>query len=153
MMNEYKPITIKKFAQKINKNNEVRKYKKFKETKSEDTNLNCNHVKICESDSNYIAFFVFDNIHYYDLNTDKIITRYPQSTEQITTGNLRKDARLIYSGTSNGKVNIYESHKKICIKSFNAHKLQVNSIDIAENFTNFVTSSNDLVKKTIIKIF
>lgn len=144
-MNEYKPLAIKKFSQKINKNNEVRRYKKFKETKSEEINSNCNIIKICESNPNYVAFFVFDNIHYFDLNTDTIITKYPNSTAQITAGNLKRDARLIYSGLNNGKLNVHESHKKLSIKTYNAHKLQINYIELAENETNFITCSNDLV--------
>ena len=32
----------------------------------------------------------------------------------------------------------------MCIRNYNFHKLQVNSIEISSNFTDFLSSSNDL---------
>ena len=56
---------------------------------------------------------------------------------------------MIYSGLQNGKILIHETNKKLCLRNFNFHKNQVNSIDISSNMTDFVSTSND----QSIKIF
>jgi WD40 repeat protein len=145
-MKAYKPITIKQFPKKTFKSNEAKKFKKFKETKTETHSLTSNDVKICQNNSNLITFFVFDTIYHYDLGNDIVNSKYPMSTDQIICGNLRDDGKLIYSGLANGRVNVYEANKKIHIKGYKAHQLQVNHIDIAPGRTQFTTCSNDLVK-------
>jgi WD40 repeat protein len=144
-MREYKPIEIKKFAKKSFKNNEAKKFKKFRETKTETHPLTSNDVKICKNNSNLITYFVFDTIYHYDLANDLMHTKYPFSNDQITCGNLRSDGKIIYSGLANGKVNVYEANKKIHLRGYKAHQLQVNSLDISASLTQFVTASNDLV--------
>ena len=144
-MKEYKPIEIKKFSRKTYKNNEAKKLKKFKETLNENHNLTPNSVKICENNSNLISFFIYDSIYFYDLSNNITNTKYPFAKEQITTGNLRSDGKIIYTGLINGRINIYESNKKIHLRGFKEHKLQVNSIEISNNLVNFVTTSNDMV--------
>ena len=140
-MKEYKPITIKKYSQKSYKNPESRR---FKEDKFQDFKLTCNSVKICDTNHNLASFFVFDNIYHFDMVNDKLISKYPQASDLINVGNLRKDGKLIYTGLTNGKLNVYDANKKNLLKSFNSHKLQINSIEISDNLVNFVTASNDL---------
>jgi hypothetical protein len=144
-MKEYKPIEVKKYPKKSFKSNEAKKFKNFKETITENHNLTSNAVKICENNNNLIAFFIFDQIYYYDLSNEITHTKYPFSKYQITAGNLRNDGKIIFSGLINGKVNIYEANKKILLRSFKEHKLQINSIEISHDLVNFVTTSNDMV--------
>lgn len=148
-MKEYKPLQIKKFSKKSYKNPEARRFKRFKEDKSLELKLTCNDVKICSNNHNLATFFVFDNIYHFDLVNDKMNTKYPLATEVINCGAIRKDGKLIYSGLTNGKINVHDANKKNLLRSYNSHKLQVNSIDIQENLVNFLTTSNDLS----IKIF
>lgn len=145
--NTYKPLVIKKYAKKSYKNPELRRFKKFRVDKSLELGLTCNGVKICEGNANLVSFFVFDNIHHFDMANDKVITKYPLASDVISAGNLRKDGKIIYSGLVNGKINVYDAGKKNCLRSYNAHKLQVNSLDISNNLVNFVSSSNDLSVK------
>lgn len=144
-MKEYKPLEVKKYPKKSFKSNEGKKFKKFKETISENHNMTPNAVKICQNNSNLIAYFIFDQIYYYDLSNELTHTKYPFSKDQITAGNLRSDGKIIYSGLINGKVNVYEANKKILLRSFKEHKLQVNSIEVSNDLVNFVTTSNDMV--------
>jgi WD40 repeat protein len=144
-MKEYKPIEVKKYSKKSFKSNEAKKFKKFKETITANHNLTPNGVKICENNSNLIAYFIYDQIYYYDISNDLIHTKYPFSKDQITAGNLRNDGKIIYSGLITGKVNIYEANRKVLLRSFKEHKLQINSIDISNDLVNFVTTSNDMV--------
>jgi WD40 repeat protein len=146
-MKEYKPISIKKYSKKSFKHPEARRFKRFKQDKYVDMKLDCNSVKICETNHNLVTFFVFDNIFHFDLVNDRVISKYPQATELINVGNVRQDGKLIYTGLTNGKINIYDANKKNLLRSFHSHKLQVNSIDISQNLVNFVTSSNDLSLK------
>jgi WD40 repeat protein len=146
-MKEYKPLQIKKYSKKSYKNPEARRFKRFKEEKSMELKMSCTDVKICAGNHNLATFFVFDHIYHFDLVNEKMNTKYPFSTESITCGNVRKDGKLIYSGLVNGKVNVYDANKKNLLRSYNSHKLQVNSIDIADNLVNFLTTSNDLSLK------
>jgi WD40 repeat protein len=143
-MKEYKPISIKKYSKKSFKHPEARRFKRFKDDKYLDLKLDCNSVRICETNHNLATFFVFDNIYHFDLVNDRVVSKYPQATDLINVGNIRQDGKLIYTGLTNGKINIYEASKKNMLRSFNSHKLQVNSIDISQNLVNLVTSSNDL---------
>lgn len=152
-MKEYKPLAIKKFPTKSYKNNEARRFKRFKEVKGSTESLTATNVKICEGNPNLISYFIFDSIHYYDLSNDNIVTKYPFCTDQISAGNLRSDGRLIYTGLINGKLNVYDANKKSLIRSYNSHKLQVNSIDISSSMVNFISSSNDMVSIIYITLF
>jgi WD40 repeat protein len=145
-MKEYKPIAIKQFPKKTFKNNEAKKFKKFKETKSDTYPLTSNDVKICKGNPNLVTFFVFDTIYHYDLANDIVNTKYPFSSDQISCGSLREDGKLIYSGLINGRVNVYDANKKTHIRGYKAHKLQVNSIDVSPSKINFTTCSNDMVR-------
>lgn len=78
-----------------------------------------------------------------------IRSKYPLIDDKINCGNLRKDGKLIFSGLNNGKINVHESNKKLCIRNYNFHKLQVNSLEVSSNLTDLLSSSNDLS----IKIF
>jgi WD40 repeat protein len=144
-MKEYKPIDVKKYPKKSFKSNEAKKFKKFKETISENPKLTPTAVKICENNSNLISYFVYDQVYFYDLSNELTHTKYPFSKDQITAGNLRNDGKIIYSGLINGKVNIYEANKKTLLRSFKEHKLQINSIEVSPDMVNFVTTSNDMV--------
>jgi WD40 repeat protein len=145
-MKDYNPITIKQFPKKSYKNNEAKKFKKFRETKSDTYPLTSNDVKICKGNSNLITYFSFDTIYHHDLSNEQVNTKYPFSNDQITAGNLRNDGKIIYTGLVNGKVNVYEANKKTHLKGYKAHQLQVNCIDISPNVTSFATCSNDMVR-------
>jgi WD40 repeat protein len=144
-MKEYQPLSIKKFSKKSYKSTELKRIKKFKEDKAGDLKHTANTIKICQAHSNIVTFFAFDKIFHYDLTSEITNEKYPQLTDVITAGNVRKDGKIIYAGLANGVVNIYDAGKKLCLRSYSGyHKLQINSIDIADNLTHFVTSSNDL---------
>ena len=144
-MKEFKPLEIKKFPKKSYKNNEMKKYKKFKEVEKQNTSLSCTDVRFCLDDPNKLIYFALDTLYYYDINTKHTTSKYPLCTMNITAGNIRRDGRVIAAGLVNGKLNIYEANKKMLLKSYFNHRLQVNSIEFSENMTNFVTSSNDMV--------
>ncbi len=148
-MNEFKPLEIKKFAKKSYKNNEMKKYKKFKEVEKQNLSLSCADVKFCTDNPNLLIYFALDTLYYYDISTNKTVSNYPMSSGQITAGNIRKDGRIIVTGFVNGKVNIYEASKKLLLKNFSNHRLQVNSIEFSDNIVNFVSSSNDMVNNHI----
>lgn len=143
-MNEYKPIEIRKFPKKSYKNSEMRKFKKYKEDKSIGLNLTCQDIKICKESPNFVASFVFDTIYFYDITKDHMITKYPLSTDVITAGEVRRDGKIIISGLQNGKINVYDSFKKSCLRRYGDHKLQVNSVEISHSMINFVSTSNDM---------
>jgi WD40 repeat protein len=65
-------------------------------------------------------------------------------SDKITGGTFRSDGKLLISGLANGIVNVYEPLKKINLRSYKAHKLQVNCVDISKNFVNFASGSNDM---------
>ena len=149
-MKEYQPLLIKKFSKKSYKNTELKRLKKFKLDKTIDLKSSCNAIRICESHNNIVTFFASDKIVHFDLTTDITNEKYPHLKDVITAGNLRKDGKIIYAGLANGVVNMYDAGKKSCLRSYSGyHKLQINSIDIADNLVNFVSCSNDLS----IKIF
>jgi len=148
-MKEFKPLEIKKFAKKSYKNNEMKKYKKFKEVEKQNLSLSCADVKFCIDNPNLLIYFALDTLYYYDISTNTTISNYPMSTGQITSGNIRRDGRIILTGYVNGKINAYEASKKLVLKNFSNHKLQVNSIEFSDNIVNFISSSNDMVNKYI----
>jgi WD40 repeat protein len=148
-MKEFKPLEIKKFAKKSYKNNEMKKYKKFKEVEKQNLSLSCGDVKFCIDNPNLLIYFALDTLYYFDISTNTTISNYPMSTGQITAGNIRRDGRIILTGYVNGKINAYEASKKLVLKNFSNHKLQVNSIEFSDNIINFISSSNDMVNKYI----
>ena len=77
--------------------------------------------------------------------SDTSISKYPLCSDKITGGTFRSDGKLLISGLANGVVNVYEPLKKINLRSYKAHKLQVNCIDISKNYVNFASGSNDMV--------
>ena len=85
-------------------------------------------------------------MYYYDLLSDTTTSKYPMCSDKITGGTFRSDGKVIMTGLLNGIVNVYEPLKKINLRSYKSHKLQVNCIDIASNFVNFASGSNDMVK-------
>jgi len=76
-------------------------------------------------------------------------SKFPYIDDRINCGNLRKDGKLIFSGLNNGKILVHEANKKLCIRNYNFHKLQINSLEVSSNLTDLLSSSNDLS----IKIF
>lgn len=146
-MKEYKPLQIKKFSKKSFKHNEARRFKRFKVDKSETLSFPCNEIKICEDNSSVVTLFSFDTIYHHDLMNEKVISKYPHSKSEISTGTVRRDGRLIIAGYVDGKINVYEASKRLNLRSYYHHKLAVNSIHMAENNVNFITSSNDLSVK------
>jgi WD40 repeat protein len=112
-----------------------------------DLKLNCNQIRMCSGNNNLVTFFVFDTIYHFDLLNDNLITKYPQCKDVINAGNLRKDGKIIYTGLSTGKLNVYDAGKKNLLRSYNSHKLQVNSIEVSDNLVNFISTSNDLSVK------
>lgn len=144
-MREYKALEVKKFAKKTYKNNEMKKYKKFKEIEKQTLSFSCKDIKFCVDNPNLLIYYEMDSLYYYDISTNSTITKYPLSTNNITAANIRKDGRIIISGLVTGKINAYEASKKLILKSFSNHKLQVNSVEFSDNMVNFITSSNDLV--------
>lgn len=145
-MKEFKPLEIKKFSKKSYKNNEMKRYKKFKEIEKQNLSLSATDVKFCLDNPNLLVYFALDTLYYYDISTKNTISKYPLCNMQISAGNIRKDGRVIAAGLVNGKVNVYEASKKLVLKSFFNHKLQVNSIEFSNNVVNFVTCSNDMVR-------
>lgn len=144
-MKEFKPLEIKKFAKKSYKNNEMKKFKKFKEIEKQNLSLSCNDLKFCTQNPNLLIYFALDTLYYFDASTNTTISKYPLCTGQITSGNIRKDGRIITAGLVNGKVNVYEANKKLILKNYSNHRLQVNSIEFSDNLVNLVTCSNDMV--------
>ena len=152
-MKEFKPLEIKKFAKKSYKNNEMKRFKKFKEVEKQNTSLSCTDVRFCLDDPNKLIYFALDTLYFYDISTKNTISKYPLCNMQITSGNIRRDGRVIAAGLVNGKINVYEANKKLVLKSFFNHRLQVNSIEFSNNMVNFVTSSNDMVNKYYLRFF
>jgi WD40 repeat protein len=150
-MKEFKPLEIKKFPKKSYKNNEMKRYKKFKEVEKQNLSLSCVDVKFCPDNPNKLIYFALDTLYLYDISTKSTISKYPLCNMQITAGNIRRDGRVIAAGLVNGKVNVYEASKKFVLKSFFNHKLQINSIEFSQNMVNFATSSNDMVN--VLKCF
>jgi WD40 repeat protein len=144
-MKEFKPLEIKKFPKKSYKNNEMKRYKKFKEVEKQNLSLSCVDVKFCLDNPNKLIYFALDTLYLYDISTKSTISKYPLCNMQISAGNIRRDGRVITAGLVNGKVNVYEASKKLVLKSFFNHKLQINSIEFSQNMVNFATSSNDMV--------
>jgi WD40 repeat protein len=118
--------------------------------------LTCNDIKICETNPYLVAYFVHDlviytfiKIYYFDLISETTKSKFPYIDDRINCGNLRKDGKLIFSGLNNGKILVHEANKKLCIRNYNFHKLQINSLEVSSNLTDILSSSNDLS----IKIF
>ena len=144
-MKEFKPLEIKKFPKKSYKNNEMKKYKKFKEIEKQNLSLSCTDVRFCLDNPNQLIYFALDTLYFYDISMNNTISKYPLCNMNITAGNIRRDGRIIAVGLVNGKVNVYEASKKLVLKSFFNHKLQINSLEFSDNMINFITCSNDMV--------
>ena len=140
-MKEFKPLEIKKFPKKSYKNNEMKRYKKFKEVEKQNLSLSCVDVKFCPDNPNKLIYFALDTLYLYDISTKSTISKYPLCNMQITAGNIRRDGRVIAAGLVNGKVNVYEASKKLVLKSFFNHKLQINSIEFSKKPLKINTSN------------
>lgn len=76
--------------------------------------------------------------------SETIQSKFSFIDEKIVSGNLRKDGKLVFSGLANGKLLVHEVNKKLCLRNYQHHKLQINSIDVAANLTDVLSCSNDL---------
>ena len=140
---EYNPIPQKAFPQKTYKNPEQRQFKKYKIDKEIKNSLSSIEIKICKKIPSLISIFSYDNVFIHDLISGETITKFPNINEQITSGFFREDGKVIITGTESGKIILHDIINKNVLRKYNAHSLEVNSIDINNSLIKFVSGSKD----------
>ena len=142
----YTKTEIKPQFKKTYKNPEQRRLKKYKTLKEINFSTTANSIYCCqgESSKNIVSIFSSNEALIYDVLTSTEISKFNNiSSEQITTGIIREDGKLILTGDESGKVFIHEILTKNQIRKYSSHNLSITSIDIDSSLVKFISSSRD----------
>ena len=142
----YTKTEIKPQSKKTYKNPEQKRLKKYKTLK--EINFSSIATSICccrgESSKHLVSIFGANEALIFDTFTSTEVSKFNSiSSEQITTGMIRNDGKLILTGDQTGKLFIHEIITKNQIRKYSSHSLSITSIDIDSSLVKFITSSRD----------
>ena len=142
----YTKTEIKPQSKKTYKNPEQKRLKKYKILKEINFSTTANSIYCCkgESTKNIFSIFSSNEALIFDVLTSTEISKFNNiSSEQITTGIIRNDGKLILTGDESGKLFIHEIITKNQIRKYSSHNLAITSIDIDSSLVKFISSSRD----------
>ena len=142
----YIKTEIKPQSKKTYKNPEQKRLKKYKILKEINFSTTANSICCCkgESTKNIFSIFSINEVLVFDVLTSTEISKFNNiSSEQITTGIIRDDGKLILTGDESGKLFIHEIITKNQIRKYSSHNLAITSIDIDSSLVKFISSSRD----------
>jgi len=144
-MKPYHPIQPKVFSAKPRQNKEGKKFKNF-QIQKEFQSSNPISFEFSSKNNHRGLYMTTHNMFYFDLINDKVISNYPFKDTSLSCGHIRSDGKLVYYGSDEGSVRVYEPEKKINISSYDkSFKTKVNCISSNEN--KLIACSNDLTMK------
>ncbi len=144
-MKPYHPIQPKVFPSKPRQNKEGKKFKNFQIQKEFQSSTPIS-FEFSYKNNHRGLYMTTHNMYFIDLINDKIISNYPLKDTSLSCGHIRSDGKLIYYGSEEGTVRVYEPEKKINITSFDkSFKTKVNSL--SSHLNKLVACSNDLTMK------
>ena len=141
----YTKTEIKPQYKKSYKNPEQRRLKKYKTLKEINFSTTSNSIFCCkgESSKNIVSIFSSNEAVIFDVLTSTEISKFNNiSSEQITTGIIREDGKLILTGDESGKLFIHEIITKNQIRKYSSHSLSITSIDIDSSLVKFISPAS-----------
>ena len=142
----YTKTEIKPQSKKTYKNPEQKRLKKYKTLKEINFSSIATSIYCCrgESSKHLVSIFGANEALIFDTFTSTEVSKFNSiSSEQITTGMIRNDGKLILTGDQTGKLFIHEIITKNQIRKYSSHSLSITSIDIDSSLVKFITSSRD----------
>lgn len=142
----YTKTEIKPQSKKTYKNPEQKRLKKYKTLKEINFSTTANTVYCCkgESTKNIVSIFGSNETLIFDVLTSTEVSKFNNiSSEQITTGMIREDGKLLLTGDESGKLFIHEIITKNQIRKYSSHNLAITSIDIDSSLVKYISSSRD----------
>lgn len=150
MSEAFQKLQIKKYTKKEYKNAaESRYWKKFKDVVKQKSSHSIMCTSFCKDMPDYLCVAVSAKVDIYKITQKlyesdiKALNSLYKFNDVVTCCGLRDDKELLATGTKEGLVQIFQTQKRLNLRTYTHHKNAINSIAFNQNKINIATSADE----------
>ncbi|CAI2366443.1 unnamed protein product [Moneuplotes crassus] len=150
MSEAFQKLQVKKYTKKTYKNPaEARYWKKYKDVVKQKNTHSIMDVAFCNDMPDYLCVAVSAKVDIYKITERlfesdvKAINTLFKFNDVVTTCRLRDSKDLLATGTKEGLVQIFQTKKRLNLRTFTHHKNSINSVAFNSNKVNLASCADE----------